>query len=144
VAQSFDGPLHLVSDVVMPTMGGLDLARRVLLLRPDVRVLMVSGYSRQTQLPASMHFLPKPFTEAQLLEKVRVVPWSRPRRLGPRTGADGDAAVGEARTTARETICSLGCDQTATGPSADERIAKDRSLERASSAAIHHQRTPIS
>jgi hypothetical protein len=38
-----------------------------------LRVLIVSGYSKHNQLPASMHFLPKPFTADELLAKVRQV-----------------------------------------------------------------------
>lgn len=69
-----DGSIDLLlSDVVMPGTTGLELAQRVLAACPKLRVLMISGYSKQSQLPASMHFVPKPFTEDELLTKVREV-----------------------------------------------------------------------
>jgi PAS domain S-box-containing protein len=72
--QGFEGTVHLLmSDLVMPGMSGLDLARSLALRHPDIRVLIVSGYSKHNQLPASMHFLPKPFTDTELLSKVREV-----------------------------------------------------------------------
>lgn len=63
----------LLSDVVMPGTTGPELAQRILTACPKIRVLMISGYSKQSQLPASMHFLPKPFTDDELLMKVREV-----------------------------------------------------------------------
>jgi CheY-like chemotaxis protein len=72
--QAFDGTLHLLmSDLVMPGMTGIELAHAVRACQPNVRVLIVSGYSKYKQLPSAMHFLPKPFTEAELLGKVREV-----------------------------------------------------------------------
>lgn len=74
LAMSFDGtPQLLMSDMVMPGLTGLELARALVQRYPQLRVLIVSGYSRQNQLPASMHFLTKPFTEDDLLTKVREV-----------------------------------------------------------------------
>ncbi|MBI5369384.1 MAG: response regulator [Planctomycetes bacterium] len=73
------GPIHLLlSDVVMPHVGGPVLAERLLGLRPDLAVLYVSGYTEEeilshgigTQAPA---FLAKPFTPATLARKVREV-----------------------------------------------------------------------
>ena len=72
-------PLHLVvTDVVMPGTGGRDMARRIGELRPGVRVLYVSGYthdaiSQQGVLDEGIEFLPKPFTPAELLARVRAV-----------------------------------------------------------------------
>jgi two-component system cell cycle sensor histidine kinase/response regulator CckA len=72
--QGFEGTVHLLmSDLVMPGMTGLELAQALALRQRNIRVLIVSGYSKHNQLPASMHFLPKPFTEAELLSKVREV-----------------------------------------------------------------------
>jgi two-component system, cell cycle sensor histidine kinase and response regulator CckA len=72
--QDFDGTLHLLmSDLVMPGMSGVELAQAVRACQRDVRVLIVSGYSKHKQLPSAMHFLSKPFTEAELLGKVREV-----------------------------------------------------------------------
>ena len=73
------GPIHLLlTDVVMPQMSGPEVAEKLHSLRPDVKVLYMSGYpdhpvfehggvSRETS------FLPKPFTPNALTKKVREV-----------------------------------------------------------------------
>jgi len=66
----------LLTDVVMPGMGGKQLAKRLLELRPGLRVLYMSGYAddvinNREVLPESTLLLPKPFTRAVLLRKVR-------------------------------------------------------------------------
>jgi two-component system cell cycle sensor histidine kinase/response regulator CckA len=77
IARSHAGPIHLVlTDVVMPEMGGADLASRVQELRPEARVLYMSGYTddaiiRHKVLERGTHFLQKPFTPASLARKVR-------------------------------------------------------------------------
>jgi PAS domain S-box-containing protein len=68
----------LMTDVVMPILGGRELADRVAQLRPDVKVLFVSGYTddavvRNGVMAESVQFLHKPFTPATLLSKVREV-----------------------------------------------------------------------
>ena len=68
----------LVTDVVMPQMGGLELSRRLTALRPDLKVLYVSGYSEddmseQGVLSADMEFLEKPFTPQAITKKVREI-----------------------------------------------------------------------
>jgi PAS domain S-box-containing protein len=72
------GPIHLLlSDVVMPGTGGGELAARLKKLRPDVRVLLVSGYpppaDRGEDVPPVDGFLRKPFQAEQLLDEVRRV-----------------------------------------------------------------------
>jgi signal transduction histidine kinase/ActR/RegA family two-component response regulator len=72
LAGRHQGPLDLlVTDVVMPTMGGTELARELHLLRPQLPVLYISGYASEGQrLPDSasgeVAYLPKPFTSARL------------------------------------------------------------------------------
>jgi PAS domain S-box-containing protein len=66
----------LVTDVVMPQMNGAELARRLFLLRPEMRVLFMSGYTDGAlvdQLAAGAAFLQKPLTPAMLTRKVREV-----------------------------------------------------------------------
>jgi DNA-binding NtrC family response regulator len=61
----------VVTDVVLPSADGLELAQRARELRPGVRVLLTSGYPAE-RLPAEgIDFLPKPFTPSMLLERVR-------------------------------------------------------------------------
>jgi len=67
-----------VTDVVMPRMSGGELANELLRLRPETRVLFLSGYAGQTILDHKVgnvenNFLQKPFTLKQLAGKVRTV-----------------------------------------------------------------------
>ena len=77
IAGAHAGRIHLLlTDVVMPEMGGVDLASRVQKLRPEAHVLFMSGYTddsviRHKVLERGMHFLQKPFTPASLAQKVR-------------------------------------------------------------------------
>jgi CheY-like chemotaxis protein len=72
------GPIDLlVTDVVMPHMGGPEVARQVAPLRPGMKVLFLSGYADDAVLRqgsgGDVPFLPKPFTPAALANKVREV-----------------------------------------------------------------------
>ena len=65
----------VVTDLVMPKMGGLALARKILSRQPDVPILFMSGYSEDPLSDLNMPhrncaFLQKPFSIASLLEKV--------------------------------------------------------------------------
>ena len=68
----------LLTDVVMPGVNGRELAEQVLALRPEVKVLYVSGFTGETAVetgnypPGSM-LLQKPFTLGSLLRKVKEV-----------------------------------------------------------------------
>ena len=79
LARSERGPIHLVlTDVVMPGLGGQEVARRVLELKAEARVLFVSGYThdaigKKGALDEGIEFLPKPFTASTLLDRVRAV-----------------------------------------------------------------------
>jgi len=66
----------LVTDIVMPDMGGLSLADAVHEVWPATRVLFMSGHAAgvQEELSAASHrgqFLPKPFTAQDLVHRVR-------------------------------------------------------------------------
>jgi DNA-binding NtrC family response regulator len=65
--------IHLIiSDVVMPNKGGLELAADVLRLSSDVSILLMSGYGIPDELPHQVTgVLPKPFAPKQLIDAVR-------------------------------------------------------------------------
>jgi two-component system, cell cycle sensor histidine kinase and response regulator CckA len=73
------GPIHLlVTDVIMPEMSGRQLADRLKEIRPELKVLFVSGYTddaitRHGVLEPGIAFLQKPFTPDSLARKVREV-----------------------------------------------------------------------
>lgn len=79
LCEQHQGSLHLlVTDVVMPDMGGRQLAERLTRLRPDLKVLYLSGYTDDAivhhgVLQAEVAFLQKPFTVTTLGYKVREV-----------------------------------------------------------------------
>jgi two-component system cell cycle sensor histidine kinase/response regulator CckA len=59
----------LVTDIVMPGMGGAELYAWLKSQCPDVRVIFISGYMEREPIEAG--FLKKPFTPQALVEKVR-------------------------------------------------------------------------
>ena len=65
----------LITDVVMPEINGADLALQARDLRPDIRVLFVTGYALDVELAAMddprAEVLPKPFSAAALLRQLR-------------------------------------------------------------------------
>lgn len=79
LAISHSGPIHLLlTDVVMPQISGAELAKQLLVVRPDLKVLYMSGYSesvvtQQGLFKAEYAFLQKPFTPETLVRKIRTV-----------------------------------------------------------------------
>jgi PAS domain S-box-containing protein len=79
ISTRHQGPIHLlVTDVVMPNIGGRQLAERLAEQRPDMKVLYLSGYTddaiiRHGILKAEASFLQKPFTPIALALRVREV-----------------------------------------------------------------------
>ena len=76
----------LITDMMMPGMGGASLARRVLRDRPEIRILLISGYSEDVARgefndQPDIHFLAKPFNLAQLVGTVKQV-LTRKRQSG--------------------------------------------------------------
>ncbi|HXE57775.1 MAG TPA: PAS domain S-box protein [Gemmatimonadales bacterium] len=88
VAASHPGPLEaLVTDVVMPRLGGKELAERLRRERPELPVLYTSGYAesmvaQRGGLEPGTDFLQKPFLPDELARRLR--------RLLDRTGPGGD------------------------------------------------------
>jgi PAS domain S-box-containing protein len=76
---SHPGAIHLLlTDVVMPGLTGKDVAERVSKLRPEIRVLYMSGYpesviTSQGIIEQGIHLVSKPFRAPDLLDQVRAV-----------------------------------------------------------------------
>jgi CheY-like chemotaxis protein len=77
LSSQHQGPIHLlITDILMPGIGGLALARCLLGLRPDLKVIYLSAYSEedlgwQGAREAGAVFVGKPFRIETLLNKVR-------------------------------------------------------------------------
>lgn len=76
--QHGDGIKLLVSDLVMPGMGGGQLAKELRFLRPSLKVLFISGYTeeicvQQGVMTSMESFLAKPFKPSTLARKVRTI-----------------------------------------------------------------------
>jgi CheY-like chemotaxis protein len=92
VAGRHRGPIDLiVTDVVMPHMGGPKLVENLGQLRPELKVLYMSGYTDQEDVARGVSaddagFLQKPFTPDALAQKVREI-LDAPASLDPATAA---------------------------------------------------------
>jgi PAS domain S-box-containing protein len=79
ICEEYREPIHLMlTDVVMPQMSGRELAQTLKDLRPEIKVLYMTGYAedvlfRQGVLDANLIFLQKPFRQYELTAKVRQV-----------------------------------------------------------------------
>ncbi|MDQ3818402.1 MAG: PAS domain S-box protein, partial [Acidobacteriota bacterium] len=79
ICERFKGTIHLLlTDVIMPEMSGGELAKRLALIRPEMRVLFMSGYTDNAivhhgVLDEGMNFIQKPFSADALAQKVREV-----------------------------------------------------------------------
>jgi len=77
VARRYDGQIHLLlTDILMPGMNGGELARLLLLVRPGLRVIFMSGYSTEAInsngiLTPGATFLQKPFSLEELTGRLR-------------------------------------------------------------------------
>ncbi len=73
------GPIHLlVTDIVMPEMGGAQLAEELLRRRPELKVIFISGYTsqeieRRGLAQPGVELLAKPFPSDDLIQRVRAV-----------------------------------------------------------------------
>src|ERR1019366_5290327 len=83
ICENHLGPIHLMlTDVIMPGMIGSQLAAHLSAIRPEMRVLYVSGYTddaivRHGVLDPGLAFLQKPFSPRTLARKVGEVLDSR-------------------------------------------------------------------
>jgi PAS domain S-box-containing protein len=78
ICRTYDGPIHLtLTDVVMPGMTGRELADQAGAIRPNMKVLLMSGYTDEISkagfLHPGLHFIEKPFTSNSLALKIREV-----------------------------------------------------------------------
>ena len=77
LAAEYEDYIHvLATDVVMPDMSGDELLERILLIRPEIRCLFMSGYTddvitHQGIIDKDVHFLQKPFSKSALARKIR-------------------------------------------------------------------------
>jgi two-component system CheB/CheR fusion protein len=78
LCENHPGPIDLlVTDVVMPELGGRELAQGALKLRPGIKVIFLSGHTQDVVLKEGVKkgtaFLRKPFSPVELAQKVREV-----------------------------------------------------------------------
>ena len=84
IAVAHEGVIHLLlTDVIMPGMNGRELAQRISEIRPQTKILYMSGYTENVighdgTLDAGVSLLQKPFTLRDLKSKVREVLDSTP------------------------------------------------------------------
>lgn len=79
VAKEYPGEIHvLITDVVMPEMNGRDLAESLQASKPALKILYMSGYTANViahhgTLDDGVHFLQKPFSQAQIASAIKGV-----------------------------------------------------------------------
>jgi two-component system, cell cycle sensor histidine kinase and response regulator CckA len=79
VSELHQGAIHMIlTDVIMPGMGGRELAKQVSETRPEIKVLFMSGYTDNAVvhhgvLEKGLNFIQKPFPSANLMKKIREV-----------------------------------------------------------------------
>jgi len=79
LADQYKDAIHmLLTDIIMPCMGGRELADQVKKTRPDIKILYMSGYTddaivRHGMLEKGLSFIQKPFASDSLKKKVREV-----------------------------------------------------------------------
>ena len=79
IVREYDGTIHLLlTDVVMPGMGGRELAQQLRRQRPDLKIIFMSGHTDETVFDLGLteagdSFLQKPFTPGGLVSKVRTM-----------------------------------------------------------------------
>ena len=91
----------LVTDVIMPGMNGPALAKQVRALRPEIKVLYMTGYSgefvRSDMLVPGVSFIQKPFTPADLRRKIRKMLADKPVQARRQPQAASQEPRGDSR-----------------------------------------------
>ena len=106
IAVALEGTIHLLlTDVIMPGMNGRELAQRICEIRPNVKVLYMSGYTENVighngMLDAGVRLLQKPFNLRDLKDKVREVLDSSP--VSQEAAMSGDQAHPAAAASAAQ------------------------------------------
>ena len=94
IVSCYPQPIHLlISDMVLHSGHGVDLARQIRRLRPGIPVLFVSGYTGagqpgQSFIETGEAFLPKPFSPEVLAAKAREVLNQKSRAAASTHGSD--------------------------------------------------------
>jgi len=88
------GAIHLlITDVIMPGMNGPALAKQVRAMRPETKILYMTGYSgefvRSDMLIPGVSFIQKPFTPADLRRKIRKMLADKPATKSAVAGGAG-------------------------------------------------------
>jgi len=101
IDRAYGGAIDLMlADLVLPGMGGPELADELRPARPDMRVLYISGYHNDARVrrleQAGKAFFPKPFTAAAIAAKVGELLAAAPKKPGPSavTPVTAEAAEG--------------------------------------------------
>ena len=72
----------LFADVRMPGMSGPELAQAARRLRPDLRIVLTSGYVSREEVPGDIPFVPKPWRTGDLAQVVRPASVAAARAAG--------------------------------------------------------------
>ena len=79
LSKTFPAVIHLLlTDVIMPAMSGKKLSDEIAKMRPEIKILFMSGYTANVLAPhgvlnKGVHFLQKPFTFDELVKRVRYI-----------------------------------------------------------------------
>jgi len=71
-SRNCSGQIHLLlTDITMPNMNGIDLATQIAAQRPEIKVVLMSGFSGGIPVPnQEWHYISKPFKPSQLITLV--------------------------------------------------------------------------